>query len=45
MILEQEKEHWRQLAIDTIGKKRADSGQVAVVAGNFTFWPVEEEAG
>jgi hypothetical protein len=37
--------HWRQLAIDTIGKKCADSGQVAVVAGHFMFWPEEEEAG
>ena len=42
---EQEKMHWRQLAIDTIGKKSADSGQVAVVAGHFMFWPEEEEAG
>ena len=42
---EREKVHWRQLAIDTIGKKCADSGQVAVVAGHFMFWPEEEEAG
>jgi len=42
---EQEKVHWRQLAIDTIGKECADSGQVAVVAGHFMFWPEEEEAG
>jgi uracil phosphoribosyltransferase/adenylate kinase/phosphoserine phosphatase len=42
---EQEKVYWRQLAIDTIGKKCADSGQVAVVAGHFMFWPEEEEAG
>ncbi|KAH0544338.1 hypothetical protein FGG08_001479 [Glutinoglossum americanum] len=42
---EQEKVHYRQLAIDTIGKKCADSGQVAVVAGHFMFWPQEEEAG
>jgi uracil phosphoribosyltransferase/adenylate kinase/phosphoserine phosphatase len=42
---EQEKVHWRQLAIDTIGKKCADSGQVAVVAGHFMFWPEEEEGG
>jgi hypothetical protein len=42
---EREKVHWRQLAIDTIGKKCANSGQVAVVAGHFMFWPEEEEAG
>lgn len=42
---EQEKVRWRQLAIDTIGKTCADSGQVAVVAGHFMFWPEEEEAG
>jgi uracil phosphoribosyltransferase/phosphoserine phosphatase/adenylate kinase len=42
---EREKVHWRQLAIDTIGKECADSGQVAVVAGHFMFWPEEEEAG
>jgi adenylylsulfate kinase-like enzyme len=34
---EQEKVHWRQLAIDTIGKKCTDSGQVTVVAGHFMF--------
>ena len=42
---EREKVHWRQLAIDTIGKKCADSGEVAVVTGHFMFWPEEEEAG
>jgi hypothetical protein len=42
---EREKVHWRQLAIHTIGKKCADSGQVAVVAGHFLFWPKEGEAG
>lgn len=42
---EQEKLHWRQLAIDTIGKECADSGRAAVVAGHFMFWPEEEEAG
>ena len=30
---------------DMIGKECADSGQVAVVAGHFMFWPEEEEAG
>ncbi len=42
---EQEKVHWRQLAIDTIGKECADGGRVAVVAGHFMFWPEEMEAG
>ena len=42
---EREKRHWRQLAINTIQKNCANSGQVAVVAGHFMFWPEEEEAG
>ncbi|KAI9824659.1 MAG: hypothetical protein M1826_007298 [Phylliscum demangeonii] len=42
---EQEKVHWRKLAIDTIGKQCVNSGQVAVVAGHFMFWPEEEGAG
>ncbi|KAH0566009.1 hypothetical protein GP486_000600 [Trichoglossum hirsutum] len=42
---EEEKVHWRKIAIDTIGKECADSGRVAVVAGHFMFWPEEEEAG
>ncbi|KAG9232539.1 uracil phosphoribosyltransferase-domain-containing protein [Amylocarpus encephaloides] len=42
---EQERVHWRQLAIDAIGKECADSGRVAVVAGHFMFWPEEKEAG
>lgn len=42
---ERKKMYWRQQAIDTIGKKCADSGQVAVVGGHFMFWPEEEEAG
>ena len=42
---EEEKLHWRQLAIDTIGKECADSGRVGVVAGHFMFWSEEEEAG
>ena len=42
---EREKTYWRQLAIDTVGKKCADNGQVGVVGGHFMFWPEEEEAG
>ena len=36
---EREKMQWRQLAIDTIRKECAESGQVAVVTGHFMFWP------
>lgn len=32
---EQEKVHWRQLAIDTIGKECADSGRVEVTLVMF----------
>lgn len=39
---EGQKAYWRQLAIDTIGKTCAESGQVAVVAGHFMFWPEDE---
>lgn len=42
---EREKTYWRQLAIDKIAKKCADSGKVAVVGGHFMFWPEEDEAG
>jgi len=42
---EPEKLRYRQLAIDTVGKKCADSGQVAVVTGHFMFWPEETESG
>ena len=33
----QEKTHWRQRAIDTIGKECAESGRAGVVAGHFIF--------
>ena len=42
---EQEKVHWRQLAIQTIEKNCTASGKVAVVAGHFMFWPEQEETG
>ena len=42
---EQEKRHWRQRAVDTIGKECADSGQIAVVTGHFMFWSQEQKAG
>ncbi|KAF7508333.1 hypothetical protein GJ744_009324 [Endocarpon pusillum] len=41
-LKEQEKMHWRQLAIDTVRKNCVSSGQVAVVTGHFMFWPEEE---
>ena len=44
-LKEQEKVHWRQLAINTIGKKCVGSGQVAVVTGHFMFWPEGEGSG
>ena len=42
---EQEKTHWRQRAIDIIGKNCADSGKAAVVAGHFMFWSQEQKVG
>ncbi len=44
-LKEADKVHWRQLAIDAIGKDCAYSGEVAVVAGHFMFWPEGEQAG
>jgi uracil phosphoribosyltransferase/adenylate kinase/phosphoserine phosphatase len=40
---EREKLHWRQIAIDKIGKECAERGRVGVVAGHFIFWPEEDE--
>ncbi|MCJ1239942.1 hypothetical protein MMC14_007941 [Varicellaria rhodocarpa] len=42
---EREKEHWRQIAINAIGRTCTESGKVAVVAGHFMFWAEKEEAG
>jgi uracil phosphoribosyltransferase/phosphoserine phosphatase len=42
---EQTKVFWRRLAIETIRKQCAISEKTAVVAGNFMFWPEENEAG
>ncbi|KAI1498708.1 uracil phosphoribosyltransferase-domain-containing protein [Biscogniauxia marginata] len=42
---EQEKLHIRQLAIACIRQECLDSGQVAVVAGHFMFWPEEQDIG
>lgn len=42
---EEEKAHWRQCAVDVIGKHSAKSRQVAVVAGHFMFWLEKQECG
>ncbi|KAI9798925.1 MAG: hypothetical protein M1825_004938 [Sarcosagium campestre] len=42
---EQEKTHWRERAIDMVGRSSAADGKVAMVAGHFMFWSEEEEAG
>jgi uracil phosphoribosyltransferase/phosphoserine phosphatase/adenylate kinase len=44
-LVEPEKLRYRELAIDTIGRKCTESGQAAVVTGHFMFWPEEEEVG
>lgn len=44
-LSEQEKLSWRQIAIDTIGQRSVESGQVAVVAGHLMFWSEGEEDG
>ncbi|KAF3158432.1 hypothetical protein TWF106_002603 [Orbilia oligospora] len=42
---ELQKEHWRRLAIDKIGKTCGSSGRVGIVAGHFMFWTEGEEKG
>ncbi|KAL9101252.1 MAG: hypothetical protein Q9163_003466, partial [Psora crenata] len=42
---EEEKAHWRQCAIETIGRNCDDTGHVAIVAGHFMFWLEEQKAG
>lgn len=39
---EPEKQHWRGIAIENIGKECASNRLVAVVAGHFMFWPEKE---
>lgn len=39
---EPEKQRWRGVAIENIGKECANNRQVAVVAGHFMFWTEEE---
>lgn len=42
---EQEKVHWRQLAIDAVRKECVKSRKAAVVTGHFMFWSEEQESG
>ena len=42
---EEHKSHWREVAIDTIGKNCLASGKTAVVAGHFMFWQEEDQVG
>ena len=42
---EQEKVHWRQLAIDRLREECASNKRVAVVAGHYMFWSQEQEFG
>ena len=42
---EEQKSHWREVAIDTIGKNCLASGKTAVVAGHFMFWQEGDQVG
>ena len=42
---EQEKVHWRQCAIDKIGKNSIDNGQSAIVTGHLMFWSEDKKSG
>ena len=42
---EDHKSHWREVAIDTIGKSCLASGKTAVVAGHFMFWQEGDPVG
>ena len=42
---EDHKSHWREVAIDTIGKSCLASGKTAVVAGHFMFWKEGDPVG
>ena len=42
---EQEKAHWRQLAVEVRWEECADKGQATVVAGHYMFWSEEQEHG
>ncbi|KAF8345319.1 uracil phosphoribosyltransferase-domain-containing protein [Amanita rubescens] len=42
---EEQKSHWREVAIDTIWKSCLASGKTAVVAGHFMFWQEGNQVG
>jgi len=42
---DEHKLHWREVAIDTIGKNCRSSGKTAVVAGHFMFWQEGDQTG
>ncbi|KAK4130803.1 hypothetical protein BT67DRAFT_452146 [Trichocladium antarcticum] len=42
---EDQKTAWRQLAIESISRKSAASGQAAIVTGHFMFWQEDDESG
>ena len=42
---EQDKVHWRQQAINAIGKECSDNKKVGVVAGHLMFWSEGQEEG
>ncbi|TVY17589.1 hypothetical protein LARI1_G005524 [Lachnellula arida] len=42
---EEDKKRVRELAIETIGKRAAESGKVALVAGHLMFWSAGKDAG
>ncbi|KAL8792013.1 MAG: hypothetical protein Q9195_005354 [Heterodermia aff. obscurata] len=44
-MVAREQIHWRERAIDNIGKECLESGKVGIVAGHFMFWAEEQEAG
>ncbi|KAK2460059.1 hypothetical protein APHAL10511_007936 [Amanita phalloides] len=44
-LAEEQKSHWREVAIDTIGKNSLASGKTAVVAGHFMFWKEGDQVG
>ncbi|TVY92422.1 hypothetical protein LAWI1_G003821 [Lachnellula willkommii] len=45
MMDEEDKKRVRELAIETIGKRAAESGKVALVAGHLMFWAAGKDAG
>jgi uracil phosphoribosyltransferase/phosphoserine phosphatase/adenylate kinase len=42
---EEDKTHWRKLAIDNIREECTNSGKVGIVTGHCMFWPETEDEG